>query len=113
MERVSEAQLSSALTKTEGQLQRRLPSEEYQALGIMLNQTAKRYPHQDVSESIEEFMKDLEQLALRYSLQSVEDAVAALRVDPVQEFFPRPDEVAAEMRRRRLKKVPSHLYARG
>jgi len=66
-----------------------------------------------VKDSIEEYLNDLEHLALRYSLQSVEDAIASLRIDPEQEFFPRPDEVAAEMRRQRLKKIPSHIYARG
>lgn len=35
------------------------------------------------------------------------------RIDPEQRFFPRPDEVAAEIKRQALKKVPSHVYARG
>jgi hypothetical protein len=113
MERIDRAQLSSALTQTGGQLQKCLPSAEYLALGVLLNQTAKRYPHQDVTDSMEEYLIDLERLAVRYSLQSVEDAIAALRIDPEQEFFPRPDEVAAEMRRQRRKKVPSDIYARG
>ena len=48
----------------------------------------------------------------RRLLRSVE-AVQALRIDPEQRFFPRPDEVAAEIKRQALKKVPSHVYARG
>ena len=113
LEKINRAQLNSALTPTAGQLQRRLPPEEFQALGILLERTAKRYPNQDMQDAMPEYLADLEKLALRYSLQSVEDAIAALRVDPEQEFFPHPDEVAAEMKRQRLKKVPSDVYARG
>jgi hypothetical protein len=113
LEKTNEAQLKNALITTDSQLQRRLPSEEFTALGILLSQTAKRYPNQDMSETLEEYMKDLEKLALRYSLQSVEDAITALRIDPEQEFFPTPDEIAAQMKRARLRNVPSHIYARG
>jgi hypothetical protein len=62
---------------------------------------------------MEEYMVDLEKLALKYSLQNVEDAIANLRVDPEQEFFPTPNEVAEEIDRQWRKKLPSHLYARG
>ena len=114
MERIDRALLNSALTTTGGQLQKRLPSEELQALGILLNRTAKRYPNQDVKDSMEEFLNDLEQLALKYSLQSVEAAIAVLRISPDRaDFFPQPNEVAAEMRRQRLKNIPSHIRARG
>ncbi len=111
--KIDPAQLNSALTATGGQLQRRLPSEEYQALGILMERTAKRYPNQDIQDAMPEYLKDLEQLALKYSLQSVEDAVAALRIDSEQLFFPTPADVAAQMKRTRLKNVPSHIYARG
>ena len=60
-----------------------------------------------------EYLADYEQLILKYSLQKVEDAVAALRINPEQHFFPTPDEVAGKIEQTRLKKVPSHLYARG
>lgn len=42
-------------------------------------------------------MWDFEQLALKYSLPMVRQALAALRIRPGQSFFPRPDEVAEEM----------------
>lgn len=107
------AQPKSELTRTDGQLQKRLPPEEFTALGILLSRTAKRYPNQDLTDAIPEYMKDLEKLALKYSLQKVEDAIAALRVDPKQDYFPTPAEVAHRIERERLRKLPSHLYARG
>ena len=62
---------------------------------------------------MEEYLTDFEQLALKYSLQKVEDAISSLRIDPEQEFFPKPNEVAAEIERQRLKRLPSHIYAQG
>lgn len=113
LERPSLAQLKSVLTATEGQLQRRLPEEESKALGVLLERTARRYPNQDLSLTLDEYMTDLERLALKYSLPAVEDAIALLRIDPEQAFFPTPDEVAEQIKRTKLRKVPSHLYARG
>ena len=113
MERVSQAQLNSALTTTDAQLQKRLSTSDGSALTILLESLAKRYPTQDQTETIQEYMKDYAALVLRYSLRQVEEAVAALRVDPRQEFFPKPNEVAAEIERQRLRHVPSHIYARG
>jgi hypothetical protein len=113
MERVDRASLNNALTTTEGRLQKHLPREESEALGILLERTARRYPNQDLTTTLDEYMADLERLALKYSLQKVEDAIAALRIDPDQRFFPSPNEVAAEIERQHLRKVPSHIYARG
>ena len=114
MERISSiVQRSNGLTETSGQLAMRLPQEESLALGVLLAQTAKRYPNQELAESMGEYLEDYEQLTLKYSLQKVEDAVAALRIDPEQHFFPTPDEVAHKIEQTRLKRVPSHLYARG
>lgn len=113
LQKVTEAQLNSALTETGSQLQRRLPPGEFEALGILLERTARRYPNQDLQETMGEYLHDYERLALRYSLQKIEDAVALLRIDPEQQFFPTPDEVAHAIERERLKKVPSHIYARG
>lgn len=73
----------------------------------------RRYPSQDQAESVAEYFKDYEQLAVRKGVAKVCEAVQALRIDPGQIFFPRPDEVAAEMERLRLKRVPSDIYARG
>ena len=120
MERITKDQLAkllapqkSALTITGGQLQKSLPQEEFTALGILLNRTAKRYPNQDLTDALPEYMRDFETLALKYSLQKVEDAIAALRVDPDQDFFPTPSEVADKIERMRLKNLPSHIYSRG
>jgi hypothetical protein len=90
-----------------------LPVEESQALGILLERTARRYPNQDLQGTLDEYMADLEKLALKFSLRAVEDAIASLRMDPEQEFFPTPNDVAEQIERTRLRKVPSHIYARG
>ena len=94
-------------------MQRHLPVEESQALGILLERTARRYPNQDLQGTLDEYMADLEKLALKFSLRAVEDAIASLRMDPEQEFFPTPNDVAEQIERTRLRKVPSHIYARG
>jgi hypothetical protein len=52
-------------------------------------------------------------LALKYSLTEVEDAVAVCRMDPDFDYFPTPNEVARQIQSKRLKNVPSHIYARG
>jgi hypothetical protein len=73
----------------------------------------RRYPNQDQAESVAEYFADYEQLAIRKGVNKVAEAIASFRIDPEQEFFPKPNEIAAEMERLRLKKVPSHIYARG
>ena len=113
LEKVSKAQLQSALTETGGQLQRRLPKEELKALGVMLEKTARRYPNQDMQMTMGEYLTDFEQLAVKHSLVKVEKALSALRIDPDQDFFPTPSEVAHEIRQQWLKSLPSDLYARG
>jgi hypothetical protein len=120
MERITKQEAESALapqkselTETGAQLQMCLPQEELTALGILLEQTARRFPNQDLRDALPEYLKDLEQLALRYSLRDVEDAITALRTDPDFDYFPTPNEVARKIRTARLRKVPSHLYARG
>lgn len=113
MEKVSLELLNNALTAPSSHLARRLPNEELTALGIILALTARRYPSQENEESIEEYLTDFEQLSLKYSLQSVKDALCRLRIDPDQEFFPKPNEVARNIEQNRLKSVPSHIYARG
>ena len=113
LEKVNRASLVNALTQPSSALARRLPSVELEALGIMLARTVRRYPSQENGETIEEYLTDFEQLALKYSLQKIADALAALRIDPDQEFFPKPNEVAHEIEQQQLKKIPSHVYARG
>jgi hypothetical protein len=48
---------------------------------------------------MEGYMMDFEQLALKYSLPKLREALAALRIDPNQSYFPRPDEAAAQIER--------------
>jgi hypothetical protein len=73
----------------------------------------RRYPSVDQADSVGEYFKDYERLAVSKGIEKVEAAITALRIDPEQIFFPRPDEVAREMERLRLKTVPSHVYAQG
>lgn len=113
LDKITAAQLASALTTTAGQLQRRLPPEEFEALGIIMETTARRWPNQDMELPMPEYLADLEKLALKYSLQAVVDAIMELRIDPEQDFFPTPSEVAHQMEKTRLRKVPSDIYARG
>ncbi len=105
MERITSAQLNSALTAQGANLQRSLSKEDSSTLLILLNSLAKRYPSQDQAESIEEYFRDFEALALKFSLQKVEKALAALRIKPGQAFFPRPDEVAEEIEAQRERGV--------
>lgn len=97
MEQVDRASLTNALVPTNGQLQRRLPDAESVELGVLLSQMADRYPGQDLTDSMEGYLWDFEQLALKYSLPQVRTALASLRIRPGQKFFPRPDEVAEEI----------------
>jgi hypothetical protein len=73
----------------------------------------RRYPAQDQGESVEEYFADYEQLAIQKGVDKVAEAVALLRIDPEQDFFPTPTQVARKMEYLRLKKVPSDVYARG
>ena len=104
MERITEAQLNNALTTPEGRLQKRLSSEDGSTLTILLEKTLRRYPNQDAAETIAEYLADFEQLALKYSLLKIEAALKALRIDPQQQFFPKPDEVAGEIERQENKR---------
>lgn len=113
MELVTKARLEGALMQTAAPLQISLSKEDGMYLLALLNRTAKRYPNQDLTDAIPEYLADLEQLALKYSLRQVEEAIASLRVDPEQIFFPTPQDVSAEMKRIRIRNLPSHIYARG
>lgn len=113
LEKVSQAQLNSALTTTAAPLQRSLSKEDGLFLLALLNQMAKRYPNQDLTGVLPEYMKDLEQIALKYSLPEIEDAISTLRIDPEFDYFPTPNEVARQILTTRRKNLPSHIYARG
>lgn len=97
MEQIDRVSLMNVLAPTNALLQRRLPDAESVELGVLLAQMADRYPAQDLRDSMEGYLWDFEQLALKYSLPKIQTALAALRIQPGQRFFPRPDEVAAEI----------------
>jgi hypothetical protein len=97
LERVTQAQASSALTEQDASLRRSLSDEDLSILLAEMDSLARRYPSQDQEESIESYMTDFEQLALKYSLRKVQQALQALRIRAGQKFFPRPDEVAQEI----------------
>jgi len=90
-----EAQLMRVCQPTSKQLQMRLPDAESIHLGLLVSQMAERYPSQDLADSMEGFLWDYEQLALRYSLDEVQGALAEWRITPGARFFPRPDEIAS------------------
>jgi hypothetical protein len=97
LERVTQAQANSALTEQDASLRRSLSGEDLSILLAEMDSLARRYPSQDQEESIESYLTDFEQLALKYSLRKVQQALQALRIRAGQKFFPRPDEVAQEI----------------
>lgn len=97
MEQIDRVSLMNVLVPTNAPLQRRLPDAESLGLGVLLAQMADRYPAQDLRDSMEGYLWDFEQLALKYSLVQIQTALAALRIQPGQRFFPRPDEVAEKI----------------
>lgn len=79
---------------------------------MLLAQMVDRYPAQDLSDSMEGYLWDFEQLALRYSLKEVRDALAEYRITPGARFFPRPDEIASAIVERRDMQVLERQRAR-
>ena len=90
-------QLSSALTVREADSPRSLSKEDSSTLLVLMEKAARRWPGQELEDSIAEYHADYERLALQYSLAKVQDALDALRIDPKQQFFPRPNEIAAKI----------------
>lgn len=113
MERITSAQLNSALTAQGESSRKSLSSEGSSLLLSLMNNLAKRYPSQDQAESIEQYFQDFEALALKYSLPKVEKALAALRIKPGQAFFPRPDEVADEIENQRERGINDAIRREG
>jgi hypothetical protein len=106
MERISSVELDKAkallTSPPESELSlRRLNDSEDQLLQELLGQMMERYPHQDLSSSAEGYLWDYQQLAMRYSLREVQDALAEWRLTPGRTFFPRPDEIAEFIEDRR------------
>lgn len=113
LEKLNLALLNSALTTTSEQSQRRLTDEESLDLTMLVAETAKRYPSQDLTDSVGVIMQDLEQLALKYSLPRVRKALEALRIKAGQKFFPRPDEVAEEIEEQRERNLQDAMRRDG
>ena len=101
MERLTSAQLNSALQTTSKPSEKRLSDADLAHLAVMIGQTVQAYPSQDLADSLEMTARDYEALVLKYSLPKVEKALAALRIKPGQAFFPRPHEVAEEIENQR------------
>lgn len=101
MERLNLAQLNNALTVTGEPSRRQLSSEDGMRLTEILERAQRRWPNQDTAESMEEYLADFERLALKYSLQKIADAFETMRISPEQKFFPKPDEVAEVIERKR------------
>jgi hypothetical protein len=112
MERIGEVLRSNALMRQEVGLRRQLSTEDSSELIAMMESLVRRYPSQDLESSIDDYLLDYEALALKHGIEKVKRAVAALRIDPDQHFFPKPDEVANEIRNQWLKSLPSDIYAR-
>jgi hypothetical protein len=100
LERISQAQLNSALTVREESLQKSLSRKDSLSLLAMLDSLVRRYPSQDLSASMAEYQRDYKRLCLKYSLPTVLAAVEELRLDPEQTFFPRPEEAAKRIEQR-------------
>ncbi len=113
MDRVSLALLNSALTTRSDESRRTLSDGEYAELAVLTAQMAQRYPSQELEQSIDGYQADFEQLALRYSLRQVRDALAELRIKPGQRFFPRPDEVAEEIEDQRERRTQNAKLSEG
>lgn len=112
MEKIDLAQLNNALTAPEASLRKSLSIADSSILIALMEGLARRYPAQDLEGSIEEFHADFEALAVKHGIGKVQKAVEALRIDPKQDFFPKPNEIAREIERQRLAAMPAHIYAR-
>jgi hypothetical protein len=110
MERISLVQLESALIVASEPLPNSLSNEELSELALLTAQMVQRYPSQDTEVSVEGYLVDFEQLALKHSLTAVKNALGQLRIKPGQQFFPRPDEVATEIEA--AQEVARHLSSR-
>lgn len=94
MEQIREIALRSGSATQLARSERRLNSADGKILTLLLEQTAARYPHQDLAPAMQGYLHDFEKLALRYTLKRVMVALEELRIRPGQRFFPQPSEVA-------------------
>lgn len=112
MEQIDRESLVKVLAPINAPLERRLADAESVELGVLLAQMADRYPAQDLRDSMEGYMWDFEQLALKFSLAEVRTALAELRIRAGQKFFPRPDEVAEVIECRREEQIQARRRQR-
>lgn len=94
MEQVSQIALRSASALTRNHSGELLSDAEFLMLHELMLQMATRYPHQDLSESLEGFQQDTERLAVRFGIRRVQAVMAEFRIKPGQKFFPHPSEIA-------------------
>lgn len=94
MEQLREVALTFGSATQLARSERRLNSADGALLTVLLEQTAARYPHQDLAPAMQGYLHDFEKLALRYTLKRVMAALEELRIRPGQRFFPQPSEVA-------------------
>ena len=94
MQALSQVVLRSGSTALSTRSEKRLSDEQVLHLLTLLEQTAARYPHQDLAPAMEGYLHDFEALALKYGMEPVHQALMELRIKPRQRFFPQPSEVA-------------------
>jgi len=85
---------SSALAPTRRPSEERLNDAEFSILAQLTTQIMKAYPHQELGESLEIFLRGYEILAVRHGLPRVKEAMQTMLVTPGRKFFPHPSELA-------------------
>jgi hypothetical protein len=93
-------QPSAVAAQTNGSALIKRPSEErlndaeFSILAQLTTQIMKAYPHQELGESLEIFLRGYEILTVRHGLPRVKEALQELLVTPGRKFFPHPSELA-------------------
>lgn len=108
MERINQTQLSNVLTVRAAACSVSLSKKDSTRLIAVMEDLARRYPSQDLEDSIGTFHADYKKLALKFGLPKVEAAIENLRITPGRAFFPRPDEIATELENMRIATENNH-----
>jgi hypothetical protein len=93
-------QLSVVAAQASGSALIRRPSEErlndaeFSILTKLTTQMVTAYPHQELGDSLEMFLRGFEILTVRHGLPRVKEALQELLVTPGRKFFPHPSELA-------------------
>jgi len=90
-----------------------LSKKDSSRLLAVMDDLTRRYPSQDLESSIETYHRDYKKLAAKFGLPKVEQAIENLRIAPGRAFFPRPDEIAAELENMRLTAENNRLRSDG